>query len=156
MGPRAGECFTAGGRPAFVVNVEVFLRRRERWLLIKRGDGEAHAPGVLAGVGGKVDAGAIGPEVLEETVRREVAEEIGVDLTGVELRYVSSGSFITDDGDPIINVVFSAPLPVDARPTAAAPDEVADIVWLTETEAAADPNCPPWTLGALRRAVARV
>jgi 8-oxo-dGTP diphosphatase len=107
-------------------------------------------------VGGKVDAGALGTAVLEETARREVAEEIGVDLTGVDLtgiefRYVSSVSFTTDDGDPIINVVFAAPLPVDAQPTAAAPDEVADILWLTETEAAADPNCPPWTLTALSR-----
>ncbi|MEV7965135.1 hypothetical protein AB0O34_04040 [Sphaerisporangium sp. NPDC088356] len=32
-------CATRAGRAAFVVNVEVFLHRDGRWLLIRRGDG---------------------------------------------------------------------------------------------------------------------
>jgi hypothetical protein len=48
--------------PRFVVNVEVFLHPGDRWLLIRRGDPEAHAPGTLAGVGGKVEAPGLGPE----------------------------------------------------------------------------------------------
>lgn len=63
-------CVTRGGRPAFVVNVEVFLERDGRWLLIRRGDQEAHAPGVLSGVGGKVEADGVGAAVLEETAGR--------------------------------------------------------------------------------------
>ncbi|WP_433256725.1 hypothetical protein ACQPYK_18310 [Streptosporangium sp. CA-135522] len=43
------------GRPAFVVNVEVFLERDGRWLFIERGAHESQAPGALAGVGGKVE-----------------------------------------------------------------------------------------------------
>ena len=50
--------------------------------------------------------------VLHATGRREVAEEIGVDLTGIQLTYVESGSFVTDDGDPVVNVV----LPEHCRP----------------------------------------
>jgi 8-oxo-dGTP diphosphatase len=143
---------TANGRPAFVVNVEVFLRRDGRWLLIRRGDGESHAPGTLAGVGGKAEPDGAGQRVLEETARREVAEEIGVDLTGVPLTYASSGFFVTDDGDPVVNVVFAAPLPPRAEPVAAAPAEVAGFVWLTTAEAEADPACPPWVLSSLRDA----
>jgi len=69
------------------VNVEVFLERDGRWLLLQRGTQETHAPGVLAGVGGKVeiDGAGAGADVLEETARREVTEEIGVDLTEVAL-----------------------------------------------------------------------
>ena len=59
-----------------MVNVEVFLERDGRWLLIRRGEQEAHAPGVLSGVGGKVEADGIRAAVLEETARREVAEEV--------------------------------------------------------------------------------
>ena len=145
-------CITRRGRPAFVVNVEVFLHRGERWLLIKRSEQEAHAAGLLGGVGGKVEADGAEVDVLEETGRREVLEEIGVDLTGVQLSYVESGSFVTDDGDPVVNVVFSGALPAGARPVVASPREVAEIVWLTVAEAAADPDCPRWTLRSLRRA----
>lgn len=146
---------TRAGRPAFVVNVEVFLEREGRWLLIKRGEQESHAPGVLGGVGGKVEieiqAGAAGLDVLEETARREVAEEIGVDVADVELTYVESAFFVTDDGDPVINVAFTGLMPADARPSAASPHEVAGLVWVSLAEAEADPNCPPWIMRILRR-----
>ncbi len=155
IAPNASACVTRGGRPAFVVNVEVFLHRDGRWLLIRRGEQEDHAPGVLSGVGGKVEVDGAGDNVLEETARREVAEEIGVDLTGVELTYAESAFFVTDDGDPVINLVFSAPMPPDALPFATSPDEVAAVAWLTVAEAEADPNCPPWTLRGLRHAASR-
>ncbi|WP_049557121.1 NUDIX hydrolase [Nonomuraea sp. SBT364] len=139
---------TANGRPAFVVNVEVFLRRDGRWLLIRRGAAEEHAPGTLAGVGGKVETDGAGERVLEETARREVKEEIGVDVG--ELTYGSSSFFVTDDGDPVVNVVFRAELPGGAEPVAVSPDEVAGFVWVTLDEAEADPGCPPWVLRGLR------
>jgi hypothetical protein len=41
----------------FVVNVEVFLRRGDRCLLIRRGEGMSNAAGLLAGVGGKAEVG---------------------------------------------------------------------------------------------------
>ncbi|MFB9677718.1 NUDIX hydrolase [Streptosporangium vulgare] len=145
-------CTTRRGRPAFVVNVEVFLERDGRWLLIQRGTQEAHAPGSLAGVGGKVEIDGAGADVLEETARREVAEEIGVDVTEVVLTYVGSGFFMTDDGDPVINVVFRGELPAHAQPMAASPQEVAGLVWLTVAEAEANANCPSWVLRSLRRA----
>ncbi|MEV0389948.1 NUDIX domain-containing protein [Nonomuraea sp. NPDC050643] len=148
--PEISACVTRAGRPAFVVNVEVLLERDGRWLLIRRGAQEAHAPGMLAGVGGKVEAEGAGADVLEETARREVAEEIGVELDGVELVYVESGFFVTDDGDPVINVVFRGALPAHAEPVAASAEEVAGLVWLTAAEAAAD--CPPWLARSLRRA----
>jgi 8-oxo-dGTP diphosphatase len=148
-------CTTRGGRPAFVVNIEVFLERDGRWLLIKRGDGEAHAPGTLAGIGGKVevvDMGAdMGADVCEQTARREVAEEVGVDLTGTELAYVESAFFVTDDGDPVVNVVFRGSLPAAAMPVVAAPEEVAELVWLSTEEVLAHPKCPPWILRPMRR-----
>jgi 8-oxo-dGTP pyrophosphatase MutT (NUDIX family) len=147
-------CLTAGGRPAYVVNVSVLLRRDGRWLLIRRGAGERHAPGSLGDVGGKVDAGAAdGPDVLESTARREVLEEVGLDLTGVPLRFAESSLFTTDDGDPVVNVLFAADLPDGPQPRIAAPEEVASFAWLTLAEASATADCPPWTLRELRAAV---
>jgi 8-oxo-dGTP diphosphatase len=154
MGDLATACVTAKGRPAFVVNVETFLHRDGRWLLIRRGAQEAHAPGSLSGVGGKVEPGQVGSGVLEDTARREVAEEIGVDLGGVGLVYGESALFVTDDGDPVINVVFTAALPAEAEPIVASPDEVGELVWLTLAEAEA--NCPVWTLRGLKSAAGRI
>ncbi|MFF5204662.1 NUDIX domain-containing protein [Streptosporangium sp. NPDC000396] len=146
---------TGTGRPAFVVNVEVFLEREGRWLLIQRGAGEEHAPGALGGVGGVVELDGADIDVLEETARREVAEEIGVDLSGVTLSYVESAFFVTDDGDPTINMVFAARLPVDGQPGAVSPTEVAALVWMTADEAEGAADCPPWIRRSLRRAAAQ-
>jgi 8-oxo-dGTP diphosphatase len=143
---------TPAGRPAFVVNIEVFLEHEGRWLLIRRGAGEAHAPGSLAGVGGVVEVGDAGVDVLEDTARREVAEEIGVDLAGVKLSYVESSFFVTDDGDPTINVVFGARLPASARPVMASAAEVAELIWMTAEEAVTAASCPPWIRRSLGRA----
>ena len=144
---------TPANRPAYVVNVEVFLHRDGRWLLIRRG-AEAHAAGTLAGPGGKVEADGELPDVLEETGRREILEEIGVDLAGVPFSYVHSSLFTSDDGDPVVNVVLAAPLPPDAQPYAASPEEVAELLWLTLDEAVAHPACPPWTRRSLEHAAA--
>ncbi len=75
-----------------------------------------------------------------------------MDLTGVELAYVSNSYFVTDNGDPVVNVVLAGAMPAGAEPRVAAPDEVAGIVWLALAEAESDPDCPPWTVRSLRRA----
>jgi ADP-ribose pyrophosphatase YjhB (NUDIX family) len=49
----------------------------------------------------------LGPAVLEAVARREVLDETGVAIT-VDLRYVCSASFRTEDGHAVINVVFAA------------------------------------------------
>ncbi len=148
---------TPGGRAAYVVVVEAFLHRGEKWLLIRRSLTEAHGAGALSGIGGKVEyAGADTPGVLEDALRREVLEEVGVDLTGVRFHYVGSSFFTSDDGDPMISAEFTAPLPDDAEPYPAAPDEVDAVFWLTLDEAVANPDCPPWIRRSLRASAAVV
>jgi 8-oxo-dGTP diphosphatase len=136
----------------YFVNVEVALHRDGAWFLIVRGAGEGHAAGTLSNVGGTVEVSTPGGDVLELTARREVAEEIGVNLTSVPLRYVDNSFFTTDDGEPVVNVVFAARMPADAQPTAASADEVASLVWRTQAELEAEPSCPPWTLRSVQRA----
>ncbi|GIH99248.1 hypothetical protein Pta02_12570 [Planobispora takensis] len=52
----------------------------------------------------------------------------------------------------MVDVVFRGPVPPDARPFAASPQEVAGPVRLTVAEAETDPRCPPWVPDSLRRA----
>jgi 8-oxo-dGTP pyrophosphatase MutT (NUDIX family) len=145
---------TRGGRPAYVVNVEVYLHRGDRWLMIKRSDQEAHAPGTLSAPGGKAEPDGPDPVVgiLEQTAVREALEEVGVDLAGADLSYVESCYFAADDGDPVINIVFAGALPPGAEPHAASADEVAAVRLMTVPEILAEPDCPPWTRRALTKA----
>ena len=127
----------------FVVNVEAALVRRERWLLIQRGFDEEHQPGRLALVGGKVDDPAPSDETLEATLRREIAEEVGVAVTS-PLAYVSSAAFVLASGVPVINVVFAAVWPAGAE-LVANRREVLAVHWLTLAEIEVHPEMDSWT-----------
>src|SRR5687768_5853803 len=74
----------------FVVNVGAALVRDGRYLML--GD-------TLPG--GRVEYQGESGDVLEETLRRE----IGIQLDGCP-EYVESKSFIADDGDRVLDVVF--------------------------------------------------
>ncbi len=134
----------------------VLLHTDGRWLLTVRGADVDDAAGQLGLVGGHVEQPEAGPGVLEATARREAAEEVGLDLSGVALTYLESEFFTTDAGAGQVSVAFVAAAPAGAQPRPADPDEVAAIGWWTPAEAAADPRCPPWLPGLLARAAARV
>ncbi|MFI9723962.1 NUDIX hydrolase [Streptomyces sp. NPDC052396] len=139
----------------YAINVDVALKRGDKWLLIVRGLNEEHAAGRLSLVGGTVDTDAPGGgDVLLETARREVLEEIGIDLSGVPLAYAESVFFVTDTGSPVVNVVLAAELPVGAEPRIASPEEVAGLRWETLPSLEDDESCPAWTLQGVQRAAA--
>jgi 8-oxo-dGTP diphosphatase len=127
----------------YVVNVEAAVVRDDRYLLIIRGANEAHAPGMLALPGGKVEQAGDAISILEATLRRELREEVGVEIED-DLLYVDSTAFVADDGAQVIDVVFLCRHRAgDARPLAS--DEVAQVMWMTAAEVLADPRTPPWT-----------
>lgn len=99
-------------------------------------------PGVLAFPGGRVEVGDGPDSVLEAAVRREVEEETGVTV-GRQLRYVRSVSFTMDDGTPVVDVLFLGAYQT-GEPAITAPDEVADIRWMTAEEILAHERTPPW------------
>src|SRR6185312_6767373 len=89
----------------YVVNVEAAIFHGDKWLMILRSAEEAHAAGTLSFVGGKVERAGITDNILEDTLRREIAEEVGVTVDQT-MRYVESKSFIAADGLPVIDIVF--------------------------------------------------
>ncbi|PRY37521.1 NUDIX hydrolase [Umezawaea tangerina] len=128
--------------PLHICNVEVALWRGERWLLIRRGGGERHSAGQLALVGGKVEHDEAPGAVLENALRRETAEEVGLEPGGTP-HYVTSAHFTLADGTSVVNVVFCAPAP-DTEPVVQDECEVAGTTWLTAAEVAAS-DAPEWT-----------
>ena len=81
-----------------------------------------------------------------------MAEEAGLDLTGVPLTYLESEYFVTEGGERQLTVTFLAPAPPEQQPRVADAAELTEIGWWTVDQAAPDPRCPKWLPDLLRRA----
>lgn len=136
----------------YVVNVEAAIFKDGRYLMVVRGQEESHAPGGLALVGGKVENAGAASDVLEETLRREVREEVAVELDR-DLAYIRSSAFVTEGGDPVVDIGFLCRY-ASGTPTIGDPGEVAAMQWMAPEEILADPRMPPWTRQSIERAEA--
>lgn len=127
---------------AYVVNVDGAVVRDGEYLLVERSEEEDHAAGLLGFPGGKVEVSPGEANAIERTAAREVAEEVGVEVGGVE--YVHSSAFEADDGTPCLNVLTHCEyVGGEARPRET--DEVAAVCWLTREEIAARDDVPAFT-----------
>ncbi|WP_339252962.1 NUDIX domain-containing protein [Sporosarcina sp. FSL W8-0480] len=122
----------------FIVNTEAAIYREGRYLLCKRSEKEDHAPGGIALIGGKVEMEEVPSDILERTIAREVAEEVGLVIEG-QPRYVHSTSFLTDQGEPVVNVIFLCE-EFSGEPYAVSADEVAALYWMTPEEVYEQPD----------------
>lgn len=124
-----------------IVNVEGAIVKDGRYLMIVRGE-EEYAPGGLSIPGGKVEGTESANNILEETLRREIAEEVGLEIRD-EMAYLRSNAFVAE-GNPVVDVVFLCRWK-SGTAVAADPTEVADPRWMTAAEAMAHPETPRWT-----------
>jgi 8-oxo-dGTP pyrophosphatase MutT (NUDIX family) len=136
----------------YAVTVCVLIQRGETWLLVVRAPKVSYAPNMIGMIGGHVDLTQPLADALEETARREVAEEVGVDLSEMSLRYVESEFLITDGGERQITVTFTTQAPPDIEPYVNAPEELVEVGWWTLDDLEADPRCPSWLPRLIRRA----
>ena len=136
----------------YAVTVCVLIHRGNTLLLAVRAPGVGYAPNMIGMIGGHIAITDPARDVLEATARREVAEEVGLDLSGVPLTYLESEFFITNGGERQITVTFTAPVPAGAEPYLNAPDELTEVGWWTLDDLEADPRCPPWLPDLIRRA----
>lgn len=132
----------------YIVNVEGAIFKKGRYLMIVRGEQE-YAPGGLTLPGGKVEGADNLEDILEETLHREIVEEVGLEVAS-EMVYVRSSSFLAD-GDPVVDVVFLCRYKAGTA-IVADPDEIAAVRWMTAEEAIAQPETPPWTRLSLKMA----
>jgi len=116
---------------ARVVNVEGALVRDGKYLLVERAPDAAHAGGVLAFPGRKVEPAPDGDASVEAIARRELSEEVGLEVGTVE--YVHSRTSVTDEGTSCLDVVTLYESEGGAaRPRA--PDEVTGVGWYSSDE----------------------
>jgi 8-oxo-dGTP diphosphatase len=128
----------------YIVNVEgVVVRADGRYLMIVRSLLKRHEPGALTPPGGKVEMAGISDAVLETHLRREIEEETGIEIYD-DVHYLESKSFVTGDGEPVINVVFLCRYKA-GEPIITRPEEVESLRWMTAEEIFAHPNTRAWT-----------
>ncbi len=132
----------------YIVNVEGVVTKDGRYLMVVRGEGE-YAPGGLNFPGGKVEGVSESDDVLEETLRREITEEVGLEVED-QMAYVRSSAFLAE-GEAVVDVVFLCRWK-SGQAQAVDPAEVAAVRWMTAAEAIAHPETPPWTRLSLVRA----
>jgi 8-oxo-dGTP diphosphatase len=138
----------------YIVNVEGLVVRSADgcYLMVVRGAGESYMAGGLAFPGGKVEGAESEDNVLEETLRREIWEEVGIEVSD-EMVYVESHAFVAE-GDPVVDIVFLCRYQ-SGEVIAADPDEVAAVRWMTAREIMDRPETPPWTRQSIELAEKR-
>ena len=134
----------------YIVNIEGAIVRScdKKYLMMVRGAREEYFPGIVTFPGGKVEKAGFLDNVLEETLRREILEEVGVNIHD-EMVYVESHSFI-GDGEPCVDVVFLCRyLSGDAVPGDRG--EVESVHWMTYDEIFNHPDTQEWTKHSIRQ-----
>jgi 8-oxo-dGTP diphosphatase len=133
----------------FIVNVEGAIHRNGKWLFIRRSEKEEHAGGGLSLVGGKCEIEGDSRDILERTLKREIFEEVGIEVKG--LQYVNSSSFVTDSGIHVIDIVFLCQHKL-GEPYAKSTEEVDEVMWMTTAEILARHDLPHYLIENVQRA----
>jgi len=133
-----------------VINVVGAIYRDDKWLMIKRSENEEYAPGVIAMVGGKVENDGEEYDILENTLRREAMEEVGIELSD-SLTYIESIGFVSKKWGPVVDVIFLCKLE-KGEPYPASPNEVAEVYWMTSEEILKDDVIPQWVKRCIYKA----
>lgn len=89
--------------PLHVVFVEAWVKKGNTYLLAKRSSKDDQAAGKWAVPGGKVDM-ELESDIIENSLKREVMEEVGVEVSNP--RFFASRSFVRSSGHHVIGLSF--------------------------------------------------
>ena len=136
--------------PKFIVNVEAAIYKDDKWLMIMRSKKETHAGGTLSMVCGKIDYEDDLKDTLENGIKREVKEEVGIQISDI-MKYIQSTMFVSALGNHIIDIVLLCKYE-SGEPVTKAKDEVDSVSWMTLEEIKNHENTPPWILQSMQKA----
>ena len=134
----------------YILIVGAVIVKDKKYLMIVRGEDETHAPGALSFVGGKVEDAGVAADILEVTLRREIMEEVGLEVDD-QIEYLFSSSFVIDAGEPVVDIVFLCRYQ-SGTPKIIDKGEVAAIHWMTAEDLLTEDGIPPWIRRIVRLA----
>jgi len=128
----------------FLVAVECAIEFDDKFLFIRRPKG-VHAEGLLSFPGGKVeyDDGAGNQSILIQALKREVLEEVGLNLKD-PIHFLTSSYFVDNKGTHVLDVIFHCKLKNSSPEVKPSPREVPEYYWLTISELMDQENAPSW------------
>ena len=126
--------------PLHVIAVTAIVKKGDKYLLAKRSMDDDQAPGEWSIPGGKVEK-AVGERRLEETLKKEVMEEVGIEIKN-EVKLIYNDAFIRSSGDHVVMLTFLC----DWKKGAAKPlEDQEEVRWLTLSEILAMNDLPDYT-----------
>jgi ADP-ribose pyrophosphatase YjhB (NUDIX family) len=87
-----------------IIQAQGWVRKDDKFLLAQRSFKELQAPGVWSIPGGKVE-GNVGLGVVEETLKKEIMEEVGIEIKNKPV-YLGSDAFVRVDGAHVVGLCF--------------------------------------------------
>ena len=132
-------------RNKYIVSAECAIKYLVKYLIIKRPlDKNAGGCFSFPGGGCELSDGKNDANVLVETAKREVFEEIGVELENT-LHYVYSNMFYDDSNSSnVIHTVFYCKLNKPLSELNVCSREVPEYYWLTSSEIVSNKKTPSW------------
>ncbi|QLH35436.1 MAG: NUDIX hydrolase [Parachlamydiaceae bacterium] len=128
----------------FLVVVECAIEFKEKFLFIKRPKG-VHAEGLLSFPGGKVESedGKNNNDILLQAVKREVFEEVGLNLVD-PIHFLTSSYFIDSHDVKVLDVIFHCEIKNSTLEITPSRREVPEYYWLTVSEVLSHQDAPVW------------
>ena len=112
-----------------VVAVFAWIEKGDLYLMAQRNADDPQAGGDWALVGGKMD-NEIGSGVIEETLRREIREEVGVEIED-QIEFLASQAFVRSSGHHVVSLIFKTTYKSgEAKPL----DGQQQVKWMTKAE----------------------
>ena len=131
-----------------IVGVTGLVLHEERYLMAERADGEWSA-GTIGAPGGGCEFAPCDDQYLEDELRREIREEVGIEIDN--LRYLYS-KMRGEPGESVYVFVYFLCDRTSGEPHPADPDEVASVEWMSAEQIINDPRAMPWTRQAIVKA----
>jgi 8-oxo-dGTP diphosphatase len=110
-----------------IICTNVFIRRNNRWLVLRRSPKKKYAPGIVHPVGGKLDRG----ENPFEGAKREVLEETGLSVKNMRLEAVLL-DIEPVKGEPYDWLVYHFSADYDSGDLRGTPE--GELIWLSAAE----------------------
>ena len=128
----------------FLVIVECAIEFEGKFLFIKRPK-SVHAEGLLAFPGGKVEHadGDENRDILVQAIKREVLEEVNLDLVD-PIHSLTSSYFIDSHHAHVLDVIFHCKIDNTSVEIKTSEREVPEYFWLTLGEVLNHENAPVW------------
>jgi len=128
-----------------IVLVNGFVRKGDKFLLARRSTKELQAGGEWSIPGGKMEI-VDGDEVVEEHLKQEILEEVGV-LVSLQMKYLCSRGFTRVDGAHVMSFTFLVEyVSGEALPL----EDTSEVSWFTLEELKNLSDLPKYMQGQVR------